>query len=105
VIDALKKRAAAGVEVKIACDHGKPAAADAEAFTVALGDDPAPKGTLAFLEEQFNGTTVEIKGIASSKLMHCKYVVADGSSATARVCTGTRCRWRLRPAAGRTSRR
>ncbi|MHC5932462.1 phospholipase D-like domain-containing protein, partial [Nostoc sp.] len=73
VITALKNKAQAGVKVRIAFDHGKPETKTVDPF-IASGSDPAPKGTKAFLESVFEGTQVEIKSIAGSKLMHNKYV-------------------------------
>ena len=88
VISALKERADAGVKVRIAFDHGKP---DAETMAPFLedGSDPAPKGTKGFLEGLFNGTAVQTKSIAGSKLMHNKYIIRDVNTSEATVLTGS----------------
>jgi len=88
VIEALKGRADAGIEVQIAFDHGKP---DAKTFApfIEFGGDPAPKGTKAFLEEVFGGSKVQIESIAGSKLMHNKYVIRDVNTSEATLWTGS----------------
>jgi phosphatidylserine/phosphatidylglycerophosphate/cardiolipin synthase-like enzyme len=104
-IAALIERAAAGLDIRIAYDHTKPNTNDAEPFAI-LGGDPAPKGTHLFLSQRFTGTGVRIKPIltipdavanaevttepiAGSHLMHSKYVVRDGATASATVWTGS----------------
>ncbi len=88
VINALKGRADAGIEVQIAFDHGKPDAKTFEPF-MKFGADPAPKGTKAFLEEVFQGSKVQIESIAGSKLMHNKYIVRDVNTREAALWTGS----------------
>lgn len=88
VIGALKAKAEAGIEVKIAFDHGKPAAKTAEPF-LTDGSDPAPKGTKAFLESTFQSTNVQLKSIAGSKLMHNKYIIRDIHTASSALWTGS----------------
>ncbi|MEH2103468.1 MAG: phosphatidylserine/phosphatidylglycerophosphate/cardiolipin synthase family protein [Nostoc sp.] len=88
VITALKNKAQTGVKVRIAFDHGKPETKTVDPF-IASGSDPAPKGTKAFLESVFEGTQVEIKSIAGSKLMHNKYVIRDVNTSEATLWTGS----------------
>ncbi len=56
VMGAIKERAQAGVDVKIAFDMGKPGAA-------AAGGDPAPEGTGDELRRVFAGTPVQVKAV------------------------------------------
>jgi phosphatidylserine/phosphatidylglycerophosphate/cardiolipin synthase-like enzyme len=77
VVQALRQRAAAGVEVRIAYDAGKLQA------HVPAGSDPAPPGTADFVRRLGDG--VQGKPITGGdpqmpKLMHHKYVVRDGAS-------------------------
>jgi phosphatidylserine/phosphatidylglycerophosphate/cardiolipin synthase-like enzyme len=51
LINALRQRAQAGVDIKIAYDHGKP-----QGFRT--GADPAPTGTQLFLQQAFQGTSI-----------------------------------------------
>jgi phosphatidylserine/phosphatidylglycerophosphate/cardiolipin synthase-like enzyme len=89
VVGALTAAADRGVAVRIAYDVGKPADADAQAFT-RLQADPAPPGTAEFVAEHFDGTAVATKSItAGSQLMHDKYVVRDVGRASATVWTGS----------------
>ncbi len=88
VIEALKGRADAGIEVQIAFDHGKPNAQDFEPF-IGSGGDPAPKGTKAFLEQVFQDSKVQIQSIAGSKLMHNKYIIRDVNTRGATLWTGS----------------
>jgi phosphatidylserine/phosphatidylglycerophosphate/cardiolipin synthase-like enzyme len=78
VVKALRERAAAGAEVRIAYDAGKPHAT----FPTA-GADPAPPGTADFVRRIGGG--VQGKPITGGdpqmpKLMHHKYVVRDGAA-------------------------
>ena len=92
ITGALKAKAAAGVDVKIAYDHRN-------APKFGPGDDPAPHGTHVFLHGHFAGTSVKLQpvgwtevhfeGIAGSKLMHNKYVIRDGHSVDAAVLMGS----------------
>jgi phosphatidylserine/phosphatidylglycerophosphate/cardiolipin synthase-like enzyme len=89
VLGALTKKAAGGVEVQIAYDHRN-------APKFGAGDDPAPHGTHAFLTKHLSQTKVQLKpvgigmeAIAGSKLMHSKFVVVDGKTASAAVWMGS----------------
>ncbi len=89
IIDALKERAAAGVDCQIAYDHGKGNSTQA-------GMDPAPTGTSAFLTTTFAGTRVQCKSITDRnpqhiepRLMHDKYIIRDGATPNAVVWTGS----------------
>jgi phosphatidylserine/phosphatidylglycerophosphate/cardiolipin synthase-like enzyme len=78
VVWALRERAAAGVEVRIAYDAGKP-----RATFPAAGTDPAPPGTADFVRRIGGG--VQGKPITGGdpqmpRLMHHKYVVRDGAA-------------------------
>jgi phosphatidylserine/phosphatidylglycerophosphate/cardiolipin synthase-like enzyme len=89
VVQALRDRAAAGVEVRIAYDQGKP-----QGDHVMLGSDPAPAeaagvpGTADFIQSIGGG--VQSKAIkASPQLMHNKYVIRDGHTMDAALWTGS----------------
>jgi phosphatidylserine/phosphatidylglycerophosphate/cardiolipin synthase-like enzyme len=87
VIQALRQRAAAGVEVRIAYDHGKPNAEFPQS-----GADPAPPGTADFVRRLGNG--IQSKGITGGdpkmpKLMHHKYIIRDGGTPAGTVWTGS----------------
>src|SRR5204862_5182711 len=69
---ALRERAAAGVQIRICYDGDKPAQAN-----VAVGQDPAPAGTGAFVQS----LGYPWRRIAGMKLMHSKFVVRDGQAA------------------------
>jgi phosphatidylserine/phosphatidylglycerophosphate/cardiolipin synthase-like enzyme len=87
VIGALRDRVAAGVEVRIAYDAGKP-----NAQFPAAGTDPAPPGTAAFLGRLGSGIlTKPITGgdPRMPKLMHHKYVIRDGATPQGAVWTGS----------------
>jgi phosphatidylserine/phosphatidylglycerophosphate/cardiolipin synthase-like enzyme len=78
VVRALRDRARAGVEVKIAYDAGKPNAA-----FPGSGADPAPPGTADFIRRIGDG--VASRPITGGdphmpKLMHHKYVLRDGAA-------------------------
>jgi len=80
IVNALSEKAQAGIDVRIAYDHGKPQGFRADA-------DPAPMGTQSFLEQAFKGSKVQSRAItdlnpthADPKLMHSKYIVRDGMS-------------------------
>jgi phosphatidylserine/phosphatidylglycerophosphate/cardiolipin synthase-like enzyme len=90
VVDAIRARAAAGVEVQIAYDAGKPEGdANGGPLFAMLGADPAPLGTGDFLHNVFDGTAVQLKAIHGSKLMHNKYVIRDVNTTVASVWTGS----------------
>jgi phosphatidylserine/phosphatidylglycerophosphate/cardiolipin synthase-like enzyme len=87
VAEALRDRAAAGVQVRIAYDAGKPVVP----FHTA-GADPAPPGTANFV--QAIGGGVEVKPITGGdprmpRLMHHKYVLRDGRGPAGAVWTGS----------------
>ncbi len=87
VLSALRQRAAAGVEVKIAYDAGK-----LTCNFPAAGCDPAPPGTADFLQKI--GSSVMIKPITGGdprmpKLMHHKYIVRDGNTGAGTIWTGS----------------
>ena len=87
VVNALRSRAAAGVDVRIIYDAGKLQAAFPES-----GADPAPPGTADFVHRI--GDKVQSKRITGGdpnmpKLMHHKYILRDGKTPTAAVWTGS----------------
>ena len=87
VVQALQGRAAAGVDVRIAYDCGKPGAA-----FPGSGADPAPPGTADFVRRL--GDKILSKPITGGdphmpKLMHQKYIVRDGRTPAATVWTGS----------------
>jgi phosphatidylserine/phosphatidylglycerophosphate/cardiolipin synthase-like enzyme len=87
VIEALQDRVAAGVEVRIAYDAGKPIVPFQQASA-----DPAPPGTARFISRLGDG--IFAKAITGGdpqlpKLMHHKYIVRDGKSPLGAVWTGS----------------
>ncbi len=87
VVEALRGRAAAGVEVRIAYDAGK-----RQVPFGAVGTDPAPPGTADFVGRLGGGIQSRpIKGgdPRQPRLMHHKYVVRDGGTPAAAVWTGS----------------
>jgi phosphatidylserine/phosphatidylglycerophosphate/cardiolipin synthase-like enzyme len=77
IVNALRERAQAGVDIRIAYDHGKPK-------DFRAGADPAPAGTQLFLQQAFQDTNIQARGITDRnplhtepKLMHSKYIVRD----------------------------
>jgi len=81
IVPELIQIAARGVKVQIAYDHQKP-------FNQPVNfghDDPKPRGTHAYLQQEFKNTPVELRPIESWKLMHNKYVVRDGETPAAAV--------------------
>jgi phosphatidylserine/phosphatidylglycerophosphate/cardiolipin synthase-like enzyme len=87
VVRALRERAAAGVEVRIVYDAGKP-----HADFAATGTDPAPPGTADFVRRLGDG--IQSKPITGGdprmpKLMHHKYIVRDGRTVNGTVWTGS----------------
>ena len=91
VVDALTEAADRGVTVRIGYDAGKPATGDAATFA-ALEADPAPPGTMDWLNRHFTGTAVQLAAIqGDGHLMHSKYVLRDAMAAgpTTAVWTGS----------------
>jgi len=87
VVKALRDRCAAGVEVRIAYDASKLATSFRQASA-----DPAPPGTAGFVKRLGDG--IASRAITGGdpripKLMHHKYVVRDGQTATGAVWTGS----------------
>jgi phosphatidylserine/phosphatidylglycerophosphate/cardiolipin synthase-like enzyme len=87
VVRALRERAAAGLDVRIAYDAGKP-----HADFPAAGSDPAPPGTADFIRRLGNG--IQAKPITGGdpqmpKLMHHKYAIRDGATSDGTVWTGS----------------
>ncbi len=87
VVRALRERVQAGVEVRIAYDAGKPSADFAE-----TGTDPAPPGTANFVKRLSDN--IESKPISGGdpnmpKLMHHKYCIRDGKTASGAIWTGS----------------
>ncbi len=83
IVEALRGRAGAGVEVRIAYDAG-------HADPNQVGADPAPDGTAAFLNQNFGSDArVQFKPIHGEKLMHNKYVIRDGPTKAAALWTGS----------------
>src|SRR4051794_3448415 len=87
VVAALRGRAAAGVDVRIAYDAGKPGGA-----ATVPGADPAPPGTADFVLALGGG--VQSRAITGGdprqpRLMHHKYVVRDGGTPAGAVWTGS----------------
>ncbi|MGA9451054.1 MAG: phosphatidylserine/phosphatidylglycerophosphate/cardiolipin synthase family protein [Verrucomicrobiia bacterium] len=83
VVDALKDRAAAGVEVQIGYYYEHKF--DPRAF----GGVTKPTGTEEFLGTLTEGTDIELRPIRGLSLMHNKYVVRDGQTSNAAVWTGS----------------
>jgi phosphatidylserine/phosphatidylglycerophosphate/cardiolipin synthase-like enzyme len=71
LLQALRERAAAGVQIRICYDGDKP-----EPPNVAAGQDPAPPGTGAFVQ----GLGFPWRRIGGMKLMHDKFVVRDAAA-------------------------
>jgi len=90
ILDALKKKAKAGVRVRIAFDQGKAAVAAGIQTFEALGGDPAPVGTKAYLEQAFADSEVKLFPIdPGSHIMHNKYIVRDIGTPDATVWMGS----------------
>jgi len=71
LVEALRDRAQAGVQIRFCFDGDKPARPN-----VAAGQDPAPAGTSAFVQS----LGYPWRRIAGMKLMHSKYIVRDRTS-------------------------
>jgi phosphatidylserine/phosphatidylglycerophosphate/cardiolipin synthase-like enzyme len=87
IIQALRDRAAAGVEIRLVYDSGKPSSP-----VIRNGADPAPPGTAAFVERLDSSITAKpITGgnPHQPKLMHHKYIIRDGQTAQATLWTGS----------------
>jgi phosphatidylserine/phosphatidylglycerophosphate/cardiolipin synthase-like enzyme len=87
IVRALRDRAAAGVEVRIVHDAGKP-----QGNVPRAGGDPAPPGTADFvrgLGEGVQGKPITGGDPQQPRLMHHKYVVRDGGTPNAALWTGS----------------
>lgn len=86
VVRVLRERSAAGVDVRIAYDAGKP-----HADFPAAGTDPAPPGTADFVRRLDGIRSKPITGgdPRMPKLMHHKYAVLDGQTPGGAVWTGS----------------
>jgi phosphatidylserine/phosphatidylglycerophosphate/cardiolipin synthase-like enzyme len=87
VVEALRRKAENGVDVRIAFDAGKKSVAFHR-----VGADPAPTGTRTFVEHL--GPKVGSRAITGGDpqmpmLMHHKYVVRDGHTSKGAVWTGS----------------
>ena len=87
VVEALRDRAAAGVDVLIAYDAGKPGGA-----ATSPGADPAPPGTADFVRSLGGG--VQSRPVTGGdprqpRLMHHKYAIRDGGTPAGAVWTGS----------------
>ncbi len=80
IADALARRAAAGVAIRIAYDADKPSEPRWE-----TGMDPAPSGTGQFVQS----LGYPWRRIGGFKLMHHKYLVRDAAFPSARIWTGS----------------
>lgn len=80
VTEALRERAAAGVQIRIVYDADKP-----EPPQLQAGMDPAEPGTGSFIQS----LGYPFRRIGGPKLMHHKYIVRDAASAAPRVWTGS----------------
>jgi phosphatidylserine/phosphatidylglycerophosphate/cardiolipin synthase-like enzyme len=87
VLHTLRERAAAGVDVRLAFDAGKPGTTPSP-----TRGDPAPPGTGDFIARL--GAGIQSRPITGGdpqqpKLMHQKYAVRDGGTPAAAVWTGS----------------
>jgi len=71
LVEALRDRAQAGIQIRFCFDCDKPAQPN-----VAAGQDPAPAGTSAFVQS----LGYPWRRIAGMKLMHSKFIVRDRAS-------------------------
>ncbi len=78
--EALRERAAAGVQIRIIYDADKP-----EPPQLQAGMDPAEPGTGAFIQS----LGYPFRRIGGPKLMHHKYIVRDAAGDAPRVWTGS----------------
>jgi phosphatidylserine/phosphatidylglycerophosphate/cardiolipin synthase-like enzyme len=87
VVNALRSRAAAGVDVRIVYDAGKLQVGFPES-----GADPAPPGTADFVHrigDKVQSTRITGGDPKIPKLMHHKYIIRDGKTPAAAVWTGS----------------
>jgi phosphatidylserine/phosphatidylglycerophosphate/cardiolipin synthase-like enzyme len=87
VVAALRDRAAAGVDVRIAYDAGKKTLSP-----LAAGADPAPPGTGDFVRAlggKVAGRPITGGDPQQPRLMHHKYVIRDGGTPAGAVWTGS----------------
>jgi phosphatidylserine/phosphatidylglycerophosphate/cardiolipin synthase-like enzyme len=87
VVQALRQRAAARVDVRIVYDAGKP-----KDNVPRSGGDPAPPGTADFIRRIGNG--IQSRAITGGdpqqpRLMHHKYIIRDGGTPAAALWTGS----------------
>ncbi len=87
IVEALRKRSAAGVDVRIAYDARKWHTSFRQASA-----DPAPLGSADFIQRIGNG--IASRAITGGdprapRLMHHKYVIRDGETASGAVWTGS----------------
>jgi phosphatidylserine/phosphatidylglycerophosphate/cardiolipin synthase-like enzyme len=95
IVGAIKKAAAAGVDVRIAYDHTK-ASTSTPTIKGGPGNDPAPRGTDVFVRANFPASTkVQTRPIAGSNLMHNKYVIRDGETVWTGSANFTEGAWSL----------
>ncbi|HEU5424510.1 MAG TPA: phospholipase D-like domain-containing protein, partial [Nitrolancea sp.] len=80
ILGALRQRAAAGVQIRIAFDE-----ASSAAVSPPLGMDPPEPGTLEFIQ----ALGLPARSIGGPKLMHQKYLVRDAQLPEATVWTGS----------------
>ena len=71
LVDALRNRAEAGVQIRLCYDGDKPLQPN-----TAAGQDPAPPGTGAFVQS----LGYPFRRIGGMKLMHNKFIIRDGTS-------------------------
>src|SRR5262245_36334692 len=92
VVRALRDRAAAGVEIRIAYDAGKP-----HADFPAAGTDPAPPGTADFVGKLVGCPSKPITGgdPQMPKLMHHKYAIRDHETVWTGSANWTDDAWQL----------
>jgi phosphatidylserine/phosphatidylglycerophosphate/cardiolipin synthase-like enzyme len=87
VVQALRDRAAHGVDVRIVYDAGKPGVSFPQ-----VGVDPAPPGTADFINRIGDGCQARAitgGGGPMPRLMHHKYLIRDGKTPAGSVWTGS----------------
>jgi len=93
VVNALRERASAGVDVRVAFDAGAPVDV---AENAGAGATASPDRTRAFLKAAFDGSGVQVKSVTDlngsrlgPRLMHNKYILRDTGTPAAAVWTGS----------------